>query len=58
MIIFAKMYPEIYRVRRVPETYNLYVSLVLHLIALKIYIHLYLVMPETYKSIIFQGMFL
>ena len=29
MIIFAKMYPEIYRVRIVPETYNLYVSLVL-----------------------------
>ena len=40
MIIFAKMYPEIYRVRRVPETYNLYVSLVLHLVALKIYIYI------------------
>ena len=38
MIIFARMYPEIYRVRIVPETYNLYVSLVLHLVALKTYI--------------------
>ena len=37
MIIFAKMVPEIYRVRRAPETYNLYVSLVLHLVALKAY---------------------
>ena len=37
IIIFAKMYPEMYRVRIVPETYNLYASLVLHLIALKTY---------------------
>ena len=37
MFIFAKMYPEIYRVRRVPETYNLYFSLVFNLVTLKTY---------------------